>query len=97
MGIMTIIRACERHAAGRVALFAIGCLLVAASPIIGALPGPIGLPLFLIGATMMLRTSIWAKRLYVRLKRRWPRQGHWVDRGLRRASAKRRKDRVATD
>ena len=91
---MAFLRACERHPGGRVLLFGIGVVLVALSPIIGALPGPLGVPLFLIGATMMLRTSRWAKRLYVRLKRRWPRQGRWVDFGLRRASARRRRARA---
>ena len=39
---------------------------------------------------MVLKTSMWAKRRYVRFKRWQPKAGRWADWGLRRRSAKRR-------
>ena len=43
-----------------------------------------------IGLALMLKNSIWAKKLYARLKRRYPKRGEWVDWSLRRRSALRR-------
>ena len=85
-------RAFERHRTGRVVLLTAGALCVVVAPIVGLLPGPGGVPLFLLGLTLMLRHARWTKRLYVRAKRRWPKQGKFADWGLRRASAKRRAD-----
>ncbi len=87
-------RALERHPTGRTALFVSGVVLMVIAPIIGLLPGPGGFPLALLGLTLMLRYSRWTKRLYVRMKRRWPKQGALADWGLRRASAKRRVERA---
>lgn len=70
--------------------FAIGLLLIIASPIAGAIPGPGGLFVFAAGLALVLRTSMWAKRRYVHFKRWQPKAGRWADWGLRRASAKRR-------
>jgi hypothetical protein len=39
---------------------------------------------------MVLKTSIWAKRHYVRFKRWQPKAGRWSDWALRRGSARRR-------
>ena len=39
---------------------------------------------------MVLKTSMWAKRRYVRFKRWQPKVGRWADWGLRRRSALRR-------
>ena len=39
---------------------------------------------------MVLKTSMWAKRHYVKFKRWQPKAGRWTDWGLRRRSAKRR-------
>lgn len=80
----------ERNPAVSTGLFVLGVLIVIVSPIIGAIPGPGGVLVFAIGFGMMLRYSRWTKRLYARAKRRWPKQGRWIDWGLRRASAKRR-------
>ena len=71
-------------------IFAIGLLLVLASPIIGVLPGPGGTIAFAFGLGLMLKTSIWAKRHYVRFKRWQPKAGRWTDWALRRRSARRR-------
>ena len=71
-------------------LFAIGLLLLVVSPLVGAIPGPGGVLVAGLGLALVLKTSMWAKRHYVRLKRWQPRAGHFADRALRRASAKRR-------
>jgi hypothetical protein len=71
-------------------LFGTGVLLLILAPIISPLPGPGGLLLAAAGLTFVLRTSLWAKRRYVRFKRWQPRAGSWFDWGLRRGSARRR-------
>jgi len=81
----------------RIALLVLGWLLVVASPVVGALPGPGGIFVFAAGAGLLLRNSLWAKRRYAAFKRRWPRHGHWIDRGLRRPSARRRRDRARAE
>ncbi len=74
----------------RVVLFVIGCIFLIITPLLGPLPGPGGIFTFAIGLGLVLQTSAWARRRYVRFKRRYPKQGGWADWGLRRASAKRR-------
>ena len=76
----------------RIALLVLGCLLIAASPIVGPIPGPGGIIVFAAGLSLVLKYSGWAKRLYVRFKRRHPKKGQWADWGLRRASARRRQE-----
>ena len=72
-------------------IFVVGMLLmIAVAPLVGALPGPGGIFVFAIGLAMVLKTSMWAKRRYVRFKRWQPKVGRWADWGLRRRSAKRR-------
>ena len=66
-------------------------LLILVSPLVGAIPGPGGVFVFAGGLVLLLRNSRWARRQFARAKRRWPRLGHWADRGLRRASAQRRR------
>ena len=82
--------ALRRNPAVRTALFALGCLLMAASPLVGIIPGPGGIIVFGAGLALALKYSEWAKRQYVRFKRRHPRKGAWADWGLRRRSARRR-------
>jgi len=53
-------------------------------------PGPGGIFVFAAGLSLALKYSEWAKRLYVRFKKRYPNKGRWADWGLRRESAKRR-------
>ena len=69
------------------------------SPLAGVVPGPGGIFVFAIGLAMVLKTSMWAKRHYVKFKRWQPKAGRWTDWGLRRPSARRReaalKDRKA--
>jgi hypothetical protein len=74
-------------------LFVLGWLLILLSPIVGLLPGPGGIFVLAAGFALVLETSIWAKRAYVRFKRSWPRAGALIDRALRRASARRRRER----
>jgi hypothetical protein len=71
-------------------LFVVGVLLIIASPIAGVIPGPGGIFVFAAGLALVLKTSMWAKRNYVRFKRWKPTLGDWSDWGLRRASARRR-------
>lgn len=78
------------YPAVRSALVVIGFVLIALTPLVGPVPGPGGVVVFAAGLTLVLRYSAWAKRYYVRFKRRHPRKGDWADWGLRRASAKRR-------
>ena len=71
-------------------IFVVGILLMALSPLAGIIPGPGGIFVFAIGLAMVLKTSMWAKRHYVRFKTWQPKAGRWADWGLRRQSARRR-------
>lgn len=75
-------------------LFFGGFLLIIVSPLVGAIPGPGGVFVFAAGLALILQNSEWAKRLYVRFKRRHPNKGRWADWGLRRSSARRREARL---
>ena len=74
----------------RIALVVLGFILMALTPVVGPLPGPGGIIVFAAGLSLVLKYSEWAKRRYVRFKRRHPRKGAWADWGLRRPSARRR-------
>jgi hypothetical protein len=78
----------------RQVLFCAGILLIVISPLVGAIPGPGGVFVFAAGLALILQNSEWAKRLYVRFKRRHPNKGRWADWGLRRLSARRREARL---
>ncbi len=78
------------YPAVRSALVVVGFILIGLTPLVGPIPGPGGVVVFAAGLTLVLRYSAWAKRYYVRFKRRHPKKGDWADWGLRRASAKRR-------
>jgi hypothetical protein len=71
-------------------IFAGGLILLVVSPLVGAIPGPGGLIVAGVGLAMVLKTSMWAKRRYVRVKRWQPKAGRWMDWALRRSSAQRR-------
>ncbi|MBA3576999.1 MAG: hypothetical protein M3448_01865 [Pseudomonadota bacterium] len=71
-------------------IFGVGVLLLLIAPILGALPGPGGIIVAGIGLAMVLKTSVWARRRYVKFKRWQPKAGRWTDWALRRSSAKRR-------
>ena len=74
-------------------MFGVGLLLVIISPLLGALPGPGGVIVFGLGLGMMLKTSMWAKRRYVRFKKWQPKIARLTDWGLMRKSPKRRAER----
>lgn len=71
-------------------LFALGLVLLALSPLVGAIPGPGGVIVAGVGLALVLKTSMWAKRRYVKFKRWKPKAGRWTDWALRRRSAQRR-------
>jgi hypothetical protein len=71
-------------------LFALGVLLIMLGIVVAPLPGPGGIFLIAPGLALILKTSMWAKRHYVRVKRWQPKAGRWMDWTLRRPSAKRR-------
>ncbi len=73
-------------------LVALGFFLIALTPLVGPIPGPGGIIVFGAGLSLILKYTGWAKRLYVRLKRRHPNKGRWADWSLRRASARRREE-----
>ncbi len=82
-----------RSAAVRTGLTMLGALVIVISPVVGVIPGPGGVFVFAAGLALMLQNSGLAKRVFVRLKRRWPQLGNVADLGLRRASALRRFER----
>ena len=71
-------------------MFVAGILLIIGGLIIAPLPGPGGIFLIAPGLALVLKTSMWAKRRYVRVKRWQPKAGRWMDWALRRPSAQRR-------
>ncbi len=74
-------------------LFLLGCLMIVVSPLVGIIPGPGGVIVFAFGFGLVLKYSEWAKRQYVRFKRRHPNKGRWTDWSMRRSSARRREER----
>ena len=73
-------------------LFAVGVLLVIAGFAVAPIPGPGGVFLIAPGLALILKTSLWAKRHYVKFKRWQPKAGRWTDWALRRRSARRRQE-----
>jgi hypothetical protein len=71
-------------------MFALGVILIIAGLAIAPIPGPGGIFLIAPGLALILKTSMWAKRHYVKLKRWQPKAGRWTDWALRRQSAQRR-------
>ncbi|HEY4545281.1 MAG TPA: hypothetical protein VIG90_02480 [Pedomonas sp.] len=52
----------------------LGWVLMVASPLVGGpLPGPFGIIGFAAGLILVLRNSRWARRIFIRIKRRYPR------------------------
>ena len=86
-----------QYPAVRTGLVVVGFILIALTPLVGPIPGPGGIIVFAAGLSLVLKYSNWAKRFYVRFKRRYPKKGHWADWGLRRASARRRQARVKAE
>lgn len=78
----------------RLTLLAVGVLLLVATPLVGIIPGPGGIFVFAAGLVLVLQNSNWARKRFVRLKRRWPRFGRYSDMALRRRSFRRREQRA---
>jgi hypothetical protein len=78
----------------RITLLVAGCLLIAVTPLVGPIPGPGGIITFAAGLTLVLKNSNWARKRFARLKRRWPRFGHYSDMALRRRSFRQRQQRA---
>ena len=83
-------RGITANPAVRTALVVLGFLLIGLTPLVGPIPGPGGIIVFGAGLTLVLRYSDWAKKQYVKFKRRHPKKGEWADWGLRRRSHLRR-------
>lgn len=65
-------------------IIGMGWALVAAGVVIAPLPGPGGVPVIAAGTYVLVRNSFGARRIYVRVKRRWPAAMAPVDRFVRR-------------
>ena len=57
----------------RLMLTVLGVLIVLLGIAIAPLPGPMGLPVTVVGLMLVLRNSFWARRKFVRLQHRHPR------------------------
>jgi len=92
--ILDMSRARHRSPFVRTILFVTGLAVMAASPLVGVIPGPGGIFVFAAGLVLVLQNSVWARGQFVRLKRRFPRFGHYADMALRRRSFRRRQQRA---
>ena len=61
-----------------------GGAIVVIGLLMAPLPGPFGVPVMVVGLMILLRSSFWAKRTFVRLQRRHPRFVFPLRRLLRR-------------
>lgn len=68
----------------RVALVALGVVLIAAGALIAPLPGPMGLPLTVVGLMLVLRNSFKARKQFVRFQHAHPKLIFPLRRLLRR-------------
>ena len=57
---------------GRTLMIALGVFVVLLGILIAPLPGPMGVPVMVVGLIMILRQSYTARRWFVRAQRRWP-------------------------
>jgi hypothetical protein len=73
----------------RIGLMAVGIALIILGTLLGPIPGPLGLPVAVVGLILVLRSSRWAKRKYAAVKRRWPKLLSMPDRLLRRRKSMR--------
>lgn len=68
----------------RTAALVVGTLLMAVGIPLALLPGHLGVPLLVVGLIMVLRTSLPARRKFIRLQRRHPKVVFPIRRLLRR-------------
>jgi hypothetical protein len=71
-------------------LFGAGIALIGVGLLVAPLPGPGGIFFLAPGLALVLKSSMWAKRHYVKVKRWQPKAGKWMDWALRRPSHRRR-------
>ncbi|APG62396.1 hypothetical protein LPB140_05845 [Sphingorhabdus lutea] len=83
-----ILRFLKNSPAAKLGWLVIGWLLILLSPIVGALPGPGFIIMFPLGLGIVLRNSKWAKKQYLRFKKKFPDYGKWTDWALRRRGQK---------
>jgi hypothetical protein len=57
----------------RLLLTLIGVVIALLGVLIAPLPGPLGLPVTVVGLMLVLRNSFWARRRFVRMQHRHPR------------------------
>lgn len=57
------------------AMTGVGLFLMVVAVPISWLPGPLGLPVFMVGLILVLKNARWTKRVFIRLKKRYP---NWV-------------------
>jgi hypothetical protein len=74
----------KANPARRWAMICLGWALMIAAPLIGWLPGPGGLILFPLGLAILLKHSLWAKRVYSRVSKRHPEYALWANWAMRR-------------
>lgn len=85
------IRSLRENPVLRFGALMLGCFLMILAPIASPLPGPGGIALFVIGLGLALRNSLWAKRHYVRFKRKRPKVGGHIDWWMRKRARQRAK------
>ena len=78
----------------RAMLVGLGALLILVTPLVGIIPGPGGIFVFAAGLVLILQNANWARKRFAKLKRRYPRFGHYSDMALRRRSFRRRQQRA---
>jgi hypothetical protein len=71
-------------------LFLAGLALIGIGLLVAPIPGPGGIFFIAPGLALVLKSSMWAKRHYVKFKRWQPKAGRWTDWALRRPSHLRR-------
>ena len=70
-----------------------GIVLMVCAPLVAPLPGPAGTAFFAGGMMLVLRNSARARHWFVRMKKKRPKLGAFLDRAMRRGSALRRRAR----
>lgn len=62
----------------------LGLIIIILGVLIAPLPGPFGLPIAVLGLVVALRSSYWARRVFVRFRRKYPRIGGYLRAMLRK-------------
>ena len=81
-------KASSKNHARRIGLLVLGWVMIIISPIVGAIPGPGFIILFPIGLALVVKNSIFGKKLYVRFRNKFPQYNRWSDWALRRKGQK---------